>query len=447
MTSHCPTCGGRSSLVEEESFDWDDIHVAPGTRHYGLLTSNEVPLDTEFLAVQSVIAKTDARLMFLDTEISRLRDRLQQLKDERIAVSNFRLQNNAILSPLRRIPPEVLAEIFAWTLPSADEIVATDRCGFDIGRSPWVLGHISRQWRAVSLSTPCLWSLVVIDYSFSTWYPLPFLEAQIARARNLEIHFYGCQDSDSRPQITFFQTLVERSSIWKELKIGLTSDLVPHLTTLRNRIPLLRSLWIEWDDPESQTAADLIDAFHTAPSLLDASIWNQHRFISIPLPFHQLTQYDFDGSWATHESILKTAPNLVEARITIAFDEQPWPEQDDIIALLYLRRLYVSDSDVLVYLRTPILQEIVFFSREDDPDPLPHLEPFIIRSRCNLARICFRGSPEAQEVIAILEKFECCVRSNQHPHFPPDHPQRHRECSGGTPIIDNRFRMRRRNVH
>ncbi|KAJ7691902.1 hypothetical protein B0H17DRAFT_872627, partial [Mycena rosella] len=131
------------------------------------LSSNEAPLELDLAAVKSVISDTDARLVCLDTKISRLQDRLKRLEEERAAVSRYHAQNNAILSPLRRMPPEVLGEIFSWTLPSARDAVALGRrgttsiCGSDVGSSPWILGHISSRWRAIALSTPSLWSLVV----------------------------------------------------------------------------------------------------------------------------------------------------------------------------------------------------------------------------------------------------------------------------------------------
>ncbi|KAJ7483459.1 hypothetical protein FB451DRAFT_1129358 [Mycena latifolia] len=124
------------------------IHVAPGTRHHGLLISNEAPLDLDFIAVEEMISKTDARLVVLDIEISRLQDRLKQLEDKRAALQTFRKQNVAVLSPLRRLPPEVLGEIFSWTLPSIHDTLPG--YGFDIRRSPWVLGQISSRWRAVA---------------------------------------------------------------------------------------------------------------------------------------------------------------------------------------------------------------------------------------------------------------------------------------------------------
>ncbi|KAJ7691893.1 hypothetical protein B0H17DRAFT_864928, partial [Mycena rosella] len=102
------------------------------------------------------VSETSKHLSFLDSEIWGLRERLKQLEEECVAVSICHAQNSIILSPLRRMPPKVLGEIFSWILPSA-----RDPLDHDIGRSPWVLTHISSRWRAVALLTPLLWSLVV----------------------------------------------------------------------------------------------------------------------------------------------------------------------------------------------------------------------------------------------------------------------------------------------
>ncbi|KAJ7709045.1 hypothetical protein B0H17DRAFT_916453, partial [Mycena rosella] len=161
----CSTCGTHDhSLKLEEPLD-SKIHVAPGKRHHELLNSNEPVLESDIPSIQSAIAETSEHLSSLDHQISGLRVRLKQLEEECTAVSRFHTQNEIILSPLRRMPTEVLGEIFSWTLPSVRDAVAApdlNRCGFDMGSSPWLLGHISSRWREIALSTPSLWSLVAI---------------------------------------------------------------------------------------------------------------------------------------------------------------------------------------------------------------------------------------------------------------------------------------------
>ncbi|KAJ6552771.1 hypothetical protein B0H19DRAFT_912045, partial [Mycena capillaripes] len=121
------------------------------------LNSNEVPLDSDIETIESAISRTDTPLARLGDEIARLQERLQQLEEKRACLASYRARNCSILSPLRRTPPEVLSEIFSWTLPPA--IYSRQRMGFRAMDSPWVLTHISRRWRAVAISAPYLWSL------------------------------------------------------------------------------------------------------------------------------------------------------------------------------------------------------------------------------------------------------------------------------------------------
>ena len=173
-----------------------------------------------------------------------------------MSLSSYRTRNKAILSPLRRVPPEVLGEIFSWTLPSLNEEWARGRS--DTSESPWMLAQISSYWRVISLSTSSLWSLVAIDYSENlhtlppTYYSLALVEAQIQRAQKLKIHFHGCETADSPTQIQMFQLLSQHSSRWEELSIGLTTTVTPLLAALRDRIPSLRRLWVQWTCREGQ---------------------------------------------------------------------------------------------------------------------------------------------------------------------------------------------------
>ncbi|KAJ6580707.1 hypothetical protein B0H19DRAFT_1112157 [Mycena capillaripes] len=264
MNSECDLVGRGTSTEQCGA-------PAPGTRHHMLLNSNEPPLDSDVRVIQLVISETDIQLTRLDGEIAQQRERLQQLEEAHDSLSSYRVRNRAILSPLRKMPPEVLGEIFSWTLPSVDE--AWNREKFYITDSPWSLTHVNGRWRAVAISNPLLWSLISINYVHDldrrSSYPLSMVETQIARARRLKVHFYGYQTSDFRPQVEIFQCLIKHSSRWEEFSLTLTSHLFPLLVSLRDRVALLRRMWIQWDAPDGQAAMEWIDCFQTAPSASD----------------------------------------------------------------------------------------------------------------------------------------------------------------------------------
>ncbi|KAJ6483206.1 hypothetical protein C8R45DRAFT_779015, partial [Mycena sanguinolenta] len=69
---------------------------------------------------------------------------------ERTALSIYRARNRAVLSPLRRMPLEILGKIFLLTLPKTENAAWTNiPSGI-----PWVFTHVSSYWRKLALSTP-----------------------------------------------------------------------------------------------------------------------------------------------------------------------------------------------------------------------------------------------------------------------------------------------------
>ncbi|KAJ7650132.1 hypothetical protein FB45DRAFT_887055, partial [Roridomyces roridus] len=136
MASICSECGALSISKEPPSVILPAVTTWTLVRCQQLMSSNEPPGSAERDYIQAIASKTAARLSCLDDEISRLRTQLENLESEREQLSKYHFQNVAILSPLRRMPAEVLAEIFGWTLPTINEM---DGAQSDtVKPSPWV---------------------------------------------------------------------------------------------------------------------------------------------------------------------------------------------------------------------------------------------------------------------------------------------------------------------
>ncbi|KAJ6471913.1 hypothetical protein C8R45DRAFT_1013533 [Mycena sanguinolenta] len=351
----CFECGTLNT-TDTERLEYEE--PVSGTKHHILFNSNEAPLESEILTAKSETLKIDASLVSLDEEIVQLHLRLEQLEAERDRLSSYRARNSTILSPLRRMPPEILAEVFSLTVPTTVIPQRSQRY------APWFLTHVSRRWREIAVSTSSLWSLVVIDEEMvsAPAHPVPMLETQIARAKNLKIHFYGHSSFDSQRQAELFQYLAQYSSRWEELYLYPTSY-PPWLANLRGRIPLLRFLWILWlQDPNEENTidppAEPIDFAESAPSLVDVSIINDFSPMPISLPAQQLTRYELRAPWEMHKAILARAPNLAEAHIGVRFRDESWPDTGAIIGLPALKSLFISHPEVLRYIWAPVLQEL-----------------------------------------------------------------------------------------
>ncbi|KAJ6468704.1 hypothetical protein DFH09DRAFT_1480114, partial [Mycena vulgaris] len=406
MPSRCSECGSPFPNPPTEGSDPTiDVPVAPGTlaRHQELLCTNAAPEGPELPYIQAIVSKTGARLADVEAEISRLRLLLQQLEDERASLSRYHTPNKAILSPLRRMPPEVLSEFFSWTLPrSSRHILALQK--FDLINSPWVLTHVSRHWKAVAISTSSLWSLVVINWFRNKADPLSLVKVHIERAQTLEIHFYGGLKGIPPRQIEIFRALAEHSPKWVEFHAQLNSDILPLLASIRHRVPALRRLWMQWAEPAASQAGVLsIDCFQMAPSLLDVTVLNPS--LSVHLPAHQLTRYNSLASWEVHCQILKLGKSLVQARIVLSDGETSG--SDEMVESSMLRRLSISHPSILRHLTAPAVQDITFYLRtHEGPEALlSHLDPFVVRSDCTLRRLCLQGTPAAHTPTGILRKY------------------------------------------
>ncbi|KAJ7636953.1 hypothetical protein FB45DRAFT_1001863 [Roridomyces roridus] len=274
--------------------------------------------------------------------------------------------------------------------------------------SPWTLAQTCSYWRAVAVSTPSLWSFVKVDASFGLS-PLPMVQTQVQRSGALTIHFWACADMDSTSQVELFRLLSDHFERWEELNLCLSRDLVPLMAALRGRLPALQRLLLRWNGPESQTRVDSVQWFDTADSLVDVTAYSEYRYIPVSLPSqHCITRYDIDASGETHAQLLTLLPNLIEARIKIAFSGT-WPTVDDKITLLHLQRLYVNFTDSLSELRAPRLEELAFFNTglHPDRDKLGRgLCAFLNRSACSLKRLCLGGPLDADWTTRILRQFK-----------------------------------------
>ncbi|KAJ6531250.1 hypothetical protein B0H19DRAFT_905164, partial [Mycena capillaripes] len=94
-----------------------------------------------------------------------VRAKRNSLITEEYALLNEMRRYKGVISPIRRLPPEIIGAIFLYLAPVLGSNHQLRRRGpLELDRVPrvripWHLGHICRYWRAVALSTRSLWSV------------------------------------------------------------------------------------------------------------------------------------------------------------------------------------------------------------------------------------------------------------------------------------------------
>ncbi|KAJ7689314.1 hypothetical protein B0H17DRAFT_937479, partial [Mycena rosella] len=142
-----------------DHFSATELHapsVASGSENWSrlihLLESNDPPFDSDTLSIRQIISGRQAHLAALDAQLNALRNEMDRLSAERDKTVECIRHHTAVISPIRRLPPELLCEIFAATLPGTRRVGTTT-----VNCPPWRLAHICSPWRAVAVADPFLW--------------------------------------------------------------------------------------------------------------------------------------------------------------------------------------------------------------------------------------------------------------------------------------------------
>ncbi|KIM79566.1 hypothetical protein PILCRDRAFT_26422, partial [Piloderma croceum F 1598] len=99
--------------------------------------------------LRDVLLQAGSDLAQLDSEIDRVQAVREALCQKRQALLKFIAEHNAILAPIRRLPPELLTDIFARCSPPSmlwQEQEAPSPCA-----------QVCAGWRKAAVSTQQLW--------------------------------------------------------------------------------------------------------------------------------------------------------------------------------------------------------------------------------------------------------------------------------------------------
>ncbi|KAJ7763664.1 hypothetical protein DFH07DRAFT_1059307 [Mycena maculata] len=267
------------------------------------------------------------------------------LLEERNALDLEVRKHAGAISPLRRMPPELLSLIFEYTLAYSSAEV-------------WNITAVCSGWRAIALSQPSLWSTVVLDFSKKEAETERRLLARLERSREapLTIKFLTWDENEcSDEEWKMLGILASYRDRWETVEASGPEDIYDHIS---GELPVLRELRItihpSWRGRQTGDFAD-------CPRLHFVSI--NPSSLSDPLqlvwlPFFQLLRFSGSNSWTKHLHSLRSAENLVDCILHCTDTTTIIPSSQSTVTLPSLLRLSVSTTDGLEFLDTPALQEL-----------------------------------------------------------------------------------------
>ncbi|KAJ7669996.1 hypothetical protein DFH06DRAFT_1468707 [Mycena polygramma] len=333
-----------------------------------LLQTNYPPADAEIPVLADFARNGRRRIDSLDDRIHDLKATLDGLIVERHELASQVQQCTVVLAPIRRVPPEIIGEIFSWTSPRIGRVAGQAPSGV-----PWYLGQISGIWREIALGLPCLWSSITLFHTDGSpcevFSPLPMVQAQLMRSANAHLHVdfewmvdeeYASPFMDARSPCSF-QSLMQPA---------------------KGRLAQLHTLEINDDAREEDDDSVASDIFSIAPNLRQVLVTTAtFSCVSppLPIPWEQITRYRGIGTFEQTIHILQAASSLVDGALGFTDDDQEIPD-GTVITLPQLRQLFTEQGDFLDCLTAPQVEYL-------SSNTVPSLLPFIQRSSCRLTTL------------------------------------------------------------
>ncbi|PBK69029.1 hypothetical protein ARMSODRAFT_957345 [Armillaria solidipes] len=356
--AYCPACGFDVATPVTR------FTSAPSPFFILITTNGRVSTSDDDL-LSHYLQRVRADISAQDDVIRRIKSALTRAENEKNRLQGIFDSHAALRSPFRRCPPEVLTEIFHWTIatPRGDHLSLRELNA----RLSRVLSAVCRLWRTTVLSNPSLWARFrLLDQRNEGLMPL--LQTVLDRScdANLSIYCHSKVDVDTEEGDAFARRALGTSQQWKHARIELsTESSIDIYAQIRGRLPRLE--WLElggyylydvsWSGPR-------IDAFEDAPQLRALVLDGRIPVQKLALPWTQIISLDIKYVIRDNLSmVLSMTPNVQV--LTLDYQEidgrtDGWKpkKSEDIATCPSLRRVHVYNLALFRFFNLPSLEEL-----------------------------------------------------------------------------------------
>ncbi|KAJ7432152.1 hypothetical protein FB451DRAFT_1573238 [Mycena latifolia] len=363
-----------------------------------ILRSNCIPLETSHF--RSVIASSSAQFAH-DAEIGRLQaaalqGALAQTVSERAVIEAYVEGCHSIFAPIRRLPAELLGEIFLHFLPPFPAF-PTKENGLDLLRNVDVLhsAQVCSYWRTIAMGTTALWSSIVVHYKIECTPAqirnLVSLALQRSGKSPLTIELGGAAEGSTQCAL---ELLGQHSHRWRDVRLPLPPPFVQILRGVKDNLPLLEHLDI------CGSAGRELDLFNVAPKLQTLTCYVRADEIPAALPWGQLKTFEyFYGIPPDPPDLCEAMARLsigTEVNLHLQFEVSIPLDMAQITSALGSLSLHLTCHDpehsrevlggIMKHVTLPHLFELCIFSGVEEPPPeWPHQAFLSLASRSSFS--------------------------------------------------------------
>ncbi|KAJ7354504.1 hypothetical protein DFH08DRAFT_855059 [Mycena albidolilacea] len=216
------------------------------------LGTNYCPKDEDVLKIKSHLVEPTQRLRRLDEMIADLQKTIDKLVEERDGLGIYVDAHKALISPARRLPLDIVQEIFVACLPTHRN------CVMSASEAPVLLGRICSSWRAISLTTPRLWArlhVVEPQSDMNPHAPTAYFDEKVAQRVQATKMWLGrsgqcplsisllCALRKTEASVQFLQALISFAPRWQHIHlIAAASLLLEIASSINTEIPWLETI-------------------------------------------------------------------------------------------------------------------------------------------------------------------------------------------------------------
>ncbi|KAJ7919261.1 hypothetical protein B0H13DRAFT_254740 [Mycena leptocephala] len=212
-----------------------------------IVDTNFVPSDEECQKIRDFLEDAQKEVTDLTEELARLDALRKELSRKWQQLKEFIDAHLALVSPVRRLPEDIIRSIFVASLPLHRNPTISGQ------EAPLLLGQICRSWRSIALTTPRLWAaihIVIPDQSLlqqlmdrvAIWFErsgvVP-LDISVVLSRTCGTGY----DISS-----LHSALVAVSPRWKHLEMPIPDEASPLLSLTSTDVPFLEAVKISQQD-------------------------------------------------------------------------------------------------------------------------------------------------------------------------------------------------------
>lgn len=393
--------------MESSKAEIDDAWTMDDTNspYAHVLHTNYIPSESQQQEIKTYISKPEAKLQNLEVEIVRMRAILEGLESEHAKLKQFVDPHKALLSPMRRLVPELLQGIFVRCLPARN-------CAMVITETPLLLTRICSEWRRITLSTPEIWSSLHIPIPrhfppTDQGIPSVLHKAKSWLARSgtyplsVSLYFSESHKDDFPPIIEFLRFFMHR---FRCIEMRVPWEFLSDLGSLDS--PILAEIMIDLYDIPELSDPIAFSVLKQTSSLRRVTLGSHVNLDeAFLLPLNQLHGLYVQCAYTPIQllDLLEQCNNLREFSLAPSYITNFTDPGDRLITLPNLRSLSIHTENFIleVLLRRLVVPGLrvlivhgITFSTGQDPDTrccrlYPTLSAMITRSLCSLERFDF----------------------------------------------------------